>query len=60
MKKEISTYHQKQSLEDKNICDLLYDIINNELTEAEHKIWHRHPVWFTEGNPIVGYSKLKD
>ncbi len=23
-------------------------------------MWHRHPVWFLEGNPIVGYSKLKD
>ena len=26
----------------------------------QNKIWHRHPVWFLEGNPIVGYSKLKD
>ena len=23
------------------------------------KIWHRHPVWFLDGNPTVGYSKLK-
>ena len=30
------------------------------LPEAEHKIWHAHPVWFLEGNPIVGYSRLKD
>jgi len=22
-------------------------------------LWHAHPVWFLEGNPIVGYSKLK-
>jgi hypothetical protein len=27
---------------------------------SECKIWHRHPVWFLEGNPIVGYHKLKD
>jgi len=33
--------------------------IDSELTEAENKIWHAHPVWFLEGNPIVGYSKLK-
>jgi hypothetical protein len=33
--------------------------INKELTEAESKIWHAHPVWFLEGNPIVGYSKQK-
>jgi hypothetical protein len=29
------------------------------LTEAENKIWHAHPVWFLDGNPIVGYSKQK-
>jgi len=23
------------------------------------KVWHRHPVWFIDGNPIVGYSKQK-
>src|SRR5690606_28787357 len=30
------------------------------LPEAENKIWHAHPAWFLDGNPIVGYSKLKD
>ena len=29
------------------------------MPESESKIWHRHPVWFLDGNPIVGYSKLK-
>jgi len=29
------------------------------LPEAENKIWHRHPVWFLDGNPVVGYHKLK-
>lgn len=33
--------------------------IHTHLPEAEVKIWHRHPVWFIEDNPIVGYSKLK-
>lgn len=27
---------------------------------AENKIWHGAPVWFLEGNPIVGYDVLKD
>lgn len=58
--KEIQAYHKAQSIEDKAICDLLYKVINSNLPEAESKIWHRHPVWFLEGNPIVGYSKLKD
>jgi Domain of unknown function (DU1801) len=29
------------------------------LPEAENKIWHAHPVWFLDGNPVVGYSKMK-
>ncbi len=56
---EIQTYNNKQSNLDKDICDLLAKIINTELTEADSKIWHAHPVWFLDGNPIVGYSKEK-
>lgn len=59
MKSEIQTYNNSQTAEDKEICDLLYTIIDKNLTESENKIWHAHPVWFLDGNPIVGYSKLK-
>ncbi|MDQ8013153.1 MAG: DUF1801 domain-containing protein [Flavobacterium nitrogenifigens] len=57
---QIQDYNDSQTAENKEICNLLYDIINKNLTEAENKIWHAHPVWFLDGNPIVGYSKLKD
>lgn len=60
MNTEIQTYNDSQTPEDKKICDLLSSEINDFLQEAESKIWHRHPVWFLDGNPIVGYSKLKD
>lgn len=60
MQKEIIDYNNKQTIEDKAICDLLANIIDANLTDAENKIWHAHPVWFLDGNPIVGYSKLKD
>ncbi|MFN5735580.1 MAG: DUF1801 domain-containing protein, partial [Flavobacteriales bacterium] len=33
--------------------------IFEELVEAESKIWHSHPVWFIDKNPVVGYSKQK-
>ena len=59
MNKEIQKYNESQSTTDQEICDLLFYEINRNLTEAENKIWHAHPVWFLEGNPIVGYSKLK-
>ena len=60
MNKDTQAYNDAQTAIDKNICDRLALEINNELPDAENKIWHRHPVWFLEGNPIVGYSKLKD
>ncbi|MEK7722735.1 MAG: DUF1801 domain-containing protein [Acidobacteriota bacterium] len=59
MKKEVQDYNDKQAIADKEICDLLEAEISQELTEAENKIWHAHPVWFLDGNPIVGYDKLK-
>lgn len=57
MNEEIKEYNSKQSSEDNAICSLLAQTIDKELPEAESKIWHAHPVWFLEGNPIVGYSK---
>ena len=56
---DIQTYNNSQSAENKLICDALAEQINLHLPEAENKIWHAHPVWFLEGNPIVGYSKQK-
>ncbi len=60
MDKEIKRYNAAQAKEDKKICNLLSETIDTNLPGAESKIWHRHPVWFLDGNPIVGYSKLKD
>ncbi|MBO9701795.1 MAG: DUF1801 domain-containing protein [Sporocytophaga sp.] len=60
MNKDIQEYNDALSIEDKAISDLLAKEINRNLPEAENKIWHRHPVWFLNGNPIVGYSKLKN
>jgi len=57
---EIQAYNNNQVESDKAICDLLAKIIYEQLPEAENKIWHAHPVWFLDGNPVVGYSKLKD
>ena len=57
---DIKTYNDSQSAEDPKICEMLADEISRGLPEAENKIWHAHPVWFLDGNPIVGYSKMKD
>jgi uncharacterized protein YdhG (YjbR/CyaY superfamily) len=57
---DIEQYNQIQQLSDREICELLKKEIDKNLTGAESKIWHAHPVWFLDGNPIVGYSKQKD
>lgn len=60
MNKDIIAYNKKLSPDDREICDLLATEICKHLPNAENKIWHAHPVWFIEGNPVAGYSKLKD
>lgn len=60
MNSEIKEYNNRQTASDKEICDILYSIISLNLPQAENKIWHAHPVWFIDGNPILGYSKLKN
>lgn len=57
--REIQAYNDAQLPGDKAICEALANAITKHLPEAENKIWHRHPVWFLDGNPIVGYSKQK-
>ena len=59
MNKEIQQYNSNLNLIDQKICDQLAIIIDSELHDADSKIWHSHPVWFLDKNPIVGYSRQK-
>lgn len=59
MHPEVAQYNKAQTPGDSAICQLLAEEIDQHLKGAENKIWHRHPVWFLGGNPIVGYSKQK-
>lgn len=59
MNADTADYNQQQSSEDRRICDLLAREIDRQLPEADNRIWHGHPVWFLDDNPIVGYKKLK-
>ncbi|MCX6611957.1 MAG: DUF1801 domain-containing protein [Acidobacteria bacterium] len=59
MNPEIVKYNEKQEPDQRELCDLLAQEIDKKLPGAENKIWHGHPVWFLDGNPIVGYSKQK-
>lgn len=57
--KEITAYNDDQPGEYAVICEMLAQEITTYLPEATNKIWHRHPVWFLDGNPVAGYSKEK-
>lgn len=57
---DTAAYHKALGSSDRKLCELLAREIARTLPQAENKVWHGHPVWFLEGNPIVGYGKLKD
>lgn len=59
MHPDTNTYNAALAPSDREIAQLLAEAIDRHLPEAENKIWHAHPVWFIDGNPVVGYSKLK-
>lgn len=55
----IDDFHNAQSPEFREICDVLRADIEHGLPDAESRVWHGHPVWFLDGNPIAGYKNLK-
>jgi uncharacterized protein YdhG (YjbR/CyaY superfamily) len=59
MHPEIQKYNGRLEAIYQAIGDVLAQVIDECLPEAENKIWHAHPVWFLDGNPIVGYSRQK-
>jgi hypothetical protein len=54
-KNEIETYNASQATDRQDICKALAREIADGLPRAESKIFHGAPVWFIDGNPIVGY-----
>lgn len=57
--KDIIEHNGKLSADEAAICDRLNGLIAATLPEAEGKVWHGHPVWFIEKNPVVGYLSMK-
>lgn len=56
---DIQSFNAAQSDSEQEVCVFLEEQINKRLPDATAKIWHKHPVWFLDDNPIVGYAKLK-
>ncbi|MCK6081328.1 DUF1801 domain-containing protein [Microbacterium sp. EYE_5] len=55
---DIRAYHDRLDAEARPICDILLSLIDEGLPDADRKVWHAHPVWFFDGNPVVGYDRL--
>jgi hypothetical protein len=56
---DIIEYNAKLVAHESQICSALVDLISTSLPEAQGKVWHGHPVWFIDGNPVVGYLSMK-
>lgn len=56
---DIEQYNLLQTEAHLQVCVELQNAIMKNLNNATCKIWHAHPVWFINENPIVGYSKQK-
>lgn len=55
----IDHYDAGLSPEDQALASQIRQDIATVLPDAEARLYHRHPVWFLTGNPIVGYHRLK-
>ena len=56
---DIIEYNQALAGTQQNIAEQLADLFAASLPTAEAKVWHGHPVWFLDGNPVCGYSIKK-
>jgi len=56
---DILDYQSKLSVGDAEIALTLIKLISKTLPMTEGKVWHGHPVWFIDGNPVVGFSLKK-
>lgn len=56
---DILDYQGELSDHEAEIGAAIIKLISKALPKAEGKVWHGHPVWFINGNPVVGYSLKK-
>jgi Domain of unknown function (DU1801) len=59
MSDDIIAYNSSLPIAQQEICTSLMQQIYHDIPSATSKVRHAHPVWFLDGNPIVGYSSQK-
>lgn len=55
----VAEYNEKLNPEVRALADALCKTFTKSVPQAEAKVWHGHPVWFIDGNPVFGYSLKK-
>jgi hypothetical protein len=55
----IAEYNEQLAPEFKSLAEQLVKLFKKQVPQAEAKVWHGHPVWLIEGNPVFGYSLKK-
>ena len=55
----VAEYSEQLAPEFRELADQLAKSFKKQVPQAEAKVWHGHPVWFIEGNPVFGYSLKK-
>lgn len=59
MQGDIEEYIQSLDVSVASLASELRNKFDQALPGSEAKVWHGHPVWFLDGNPIVGFSLKK-
>lgn len=52
---DIAAYSASLTSAHTTVCERLRIEIDMALPKSTSKIWHGSPVWFIDGNPVVGY-----
>jgi len=60
MADSITQYNEKLDGMERAIVNALRELIDSVLPAEQSKVWHAHPVWFLDGNPVAGYVTRKD
>jgi len=59
LSEDVRAFNENLGDSERQIAVQLCSLIFESMPNAEGKVWHGSPVWFLEGNPIVGYSHRK-
>jgi len=57
--KDVLNYNKEIEASHQALAQMFCELIGKTIPQAEGKVWHGHPVWFINGNPVAGYSLKK-